>query len=103
MADERDLHSDTHTGDGMCERMKRVYCGCVSYTVKSRGEGLIFGFGLLWRRRAQEMIRGVEGDAKAEANVSRGDFEAVQSSTMEKDVVFFREDDYAIDSNIMLN
>ncbi|KAJ6967212.1 hypothetical protein NC652_004694 [Populus alba x Populus x berolinensis] len=53
VADGRDLHLDTHTGDGLCERMERVYCGCVSHTVKSKGEGLIFCFGQLWRRRAQ--------------------------------------------------
>ncbi|KAJ7014756.1 hypothetical protein NC653_004147 [Populus alba x Populus x berolinensis] len=44
VADGRDLHSATHIGDGLCERMERVYCGCVSHTVKSRGEGLIFCF-----------------------------------------------------------
>ncbi|KAJ6966500.1 hypothetical protein NC652_004145 [Populus alba x Populus x berolinensis] len=33
--------------------MERVYCGCVSHTVKSRGEGLIFCFEQLWKRRAR--------------------------------------------------
>ncbi|KAJ6949834.1 hypothetical protein NC651_003726 [Populus alba x Populus x berolinensis] len=50
VANGRDLHSDKHTGDGLCERMERVYCGCVPHTVKSRREGLIFCFGQLWRR-----------------------------------------------------
>ncbi|KAJ7013261.1 hypothetical protein NC653_003072 [Populus alba x Populus x berolinensis] len=52
MADGRDQHSATHTGDGLCERMEIVYYGCVSHTVKSREERLIFCFRQLWRRRA---------------------------------------------------
>ncbi|KAJ6956107.1 hypothetical protein NC652_007264 [Populus alba x Populus x berolinensis] len=36
------IHSTTHTGDSLYERMEIVYCRCVSHTVKSRGEGLIF-------------------------------------------------------------